>query len=439
MNIRKFFALILAMSLCLTFFAACGAASEEPETLPTEPTTESSEEPSIIFAYGENDVTAKADYAVTVAAPDNAQMKFPVAVNAEGEPVLTNSDLQIYYWLNFYDFMSQYGSYAQMFGLNYDVPLAGQKSIVEDRSWEQYFLEMCLKQFGENYAMAMAAYGDGYTLSAEDQAVIDDMADPNGDFAAEAISYGYKSSEDYIQANFGLGMDMETYQDYMRLYYAAYDFYNSNLTRIKEETTDEIIEAYYGEHAEALAADRILNVNNVSVRHILVQPEGEKDVVTGEYPEEAWLAAEAEINDIYARWQEDPTEENFAALAKELTEDTASAEAGGLYENFHTAQMVQEFSDWSFDQSRQPGDTGIVKTSYGYHLIYFVEQTETQGWIDLTREHYVSETISTLVQETVAAHPIQVDYSQIAIFDMVSYQAVINAEAQETDPNEPVG
>lgn len=439
MNIRKFLALILAMCLCLTSFAACSAESTAPETMPSESTAESTEEPSVIFAYGENDINAKANYAVRTASPDNAQMKLPVAVNAEGEPVLTNSDLQIYFWLGYYDFMSSYGSYAQMFGLTYNVPLAEQRSVMDGRTWEQYFLEDCIQKFGENYAMAMAAYADGYSLSPEDQAIIDDMADPNGEFAADAKSYGSESAEAYVQLNFGLGMDMETYQDYMRLYYAAYDFYNSNLTRIEEEATDEVIVAYYPEHAEELAAKRILNVNNVSVRHILVQPEGEKDVVTGAYPEEAWLAAEAEINDIYARWQEDPTEENFIALAKELTADTASAESGGLYEDFHTAKMVQEFSDWSFDQSRQPGDTGIVKTDYGYHLIYFVEQTETRGWIDLTREHYVNETMYALVQETVAEYPIEVDYSQIAIFDVITYHNTIEAAAQETDPNEPVG
>ena len=35
--------------------------------------------------------------------------------------------------------------------------------------------------------------------------------------------------------------------------------------------------------------------------------------------------------------------------------------------------MVTEFNDWCFDESRKPGDHGIVETSYGYHLMYFVE------------------------------------------------------------------
>ena len=36
--------------------------------------------------------------------------------------------------------------------------------------------------------------------------------------------------------------------------------------------------------------------------------------------------------------------------------------------------MVTEFNDWCFDAARQPGDNDIVKTSYGYHIMYFVER-----------------------------------------------------------------
>ena len=35
--------------------------------------------------------------------------------------------------------------------------------------------------------------------------------------------------------------------------------------------------------------------------------------------------------------------------------------------------MVDAFDKWCFDEARQPGDHGIVKTSYGYHIMYFVE------------------------------------------------------------------
>ena len=38
--------------------------------------------------------------------------------------------------------------------------------------------------------------------------------------------------------------------------------------------------------------------------------------------------------------------------------------------------MVSEFNDWIFDPARKAGDTDIVKTTYGYHIMYFVGQGE---------------------------------------------------------------
>ena len=35
--------------------------------------------------------------------------------------------------------------------------------------------------------------------------------------------------------------------------------------------------------------------------------------------------------------------------------------------------MTAAFNDWCFDESRKPGDHGIVETSFGYHIMYFVE------------------------------------------------------------------
>lgn len=34
--------------------------------------------------------------------------------------------------------------------------------------------------------------------------------------------------------------------------------------------------------------------------------------------------------------------------------------------------MVTEFNDWIFDSARRTGDSGIVQTSYGYHIMYYV-------------------------------------------------------------------
>jgi hypothetical protein len=114
-------------------------------------------------------------------------------------------------------------------------------------------------------------------------------------------------------------------------------------------------------------------VETVSVRHILF---GTTDAQTGEALSEAEIAqkkkdAEAALKE----WQEGTkTEESFGSLATELTEDTGSQSTGGLYEGVRQGQMVPEFDKWIFDKSRKTGDTEIVETDYGFHVMYFVGQ-----------------------------------------------------------------
>ena len=55
--------------------------------------------------------------------------------------------------------------------------------------------------------------------------------------------------------------------------------------------------------------------------------------------------------------------------------------------------MEEAFEDWCFDESRKAGDVGIVETSYGYHVMYFVEtQEETYRDYLITSELRTEET-----------------------------------------------
>ena len=118
----------------------------------------------------------------------------------------------------------------------------------------------------------------------------------------------------------------------------------------------------------------------VNVRHILVSFEGGTyDSTTGTttYSDEEKAAAKAKADEILAAFNAgDKTESAFAALATEKTTDTGSKENGGLYEDVYPGQMVTKFNDWCFDSARKTGDTGIVETEYGYHVMYFVGNSE---------------------------------------------------------------
>ena len=109
--------------------------------------------------------------------------------------------------------------------------------------------------------------------------------------------------------------------------------------------------------------------NYIDVRHILIMPEEDAE---GNVTDEAWSAAEAKATEVLNEYLAgEMTEEAFGELAATYSADGNAAQ-GGIYENVYRGQMVEPFESWCYDEARAIGDTGIVKTQYGYHVMYFV-------------------------------------------------------------------
>lgn len=102
-----------------------------------------------------------------------------------------------------------------------------------------------------------------------------------------------------------------------------------------------------------------------TVRHILV-------TVARATATEEQLAEAEEKAEGFLALVEGKDEDTFAALAKEKSEDTGSKPDGGLIEDFSKNQMVKEFEEWAFAEGRKAGDTGIVQSDYGFHVMYYV-------------------------------------------------------------------
>ena len=81
----------------------------------------------------------------------------------------------------------------------------------------------------------------------------------------------------------------------------------------------------------------------------------------------------------------DKTAESFGELAAKNSDDSGSVGNGGLYTNVAKGDMVAPFDQWIYDESRQPGDTGLVfvdQEGYytGYHVMYFEGVADTPYW-----------------------------------------------------------
>ena len=162
----------------------------------------------------------------------------------------------------------------------------------------------------------------------------------------------------------------------------------------------------------------------VNVRHILVAPEhshaeGEEHAEGETYSEAELANAKAAAEEILKEWKSGTaTEESFAELANAKSSD-GDGTTGGLYENVYPGQMVQTFNDWCFDASRKTGDTDIVESTYGYHVMYFV------GNSDMTYRNYQIENelrsadLETWYNGVVAATNITDGDTQYVKMDMV--------------------
>jgi len=109
------------------------------------------------------------------------------------------------------------------------------------------------------------------------------------------------------------------------------------------------------------------------VRHILIKAVASDD---GTYTDEAKAEALAKAEEILAEFNAgDKTEDSFAALAVEYSEDTGSAADGGLMETVAKGVTVEEFDAFCF-ADHQYGDTAIVygeSGSYaGYHVMFYI-------------------------------------------------------------------
>lgn len=181
-----------------------------------------------------------------------------------------------------------------------------------------------------------------------------------------------------------------------------------DITYLANSTTDadgkETINGYYIVRFDSVN-DNTFPLKNV--RHILVSFEGGTSDDSGNitYSEEEKAAAKATAEELLNQWKSgEATEDSFAALATEKSSDTGSTANGGLYEDIYPNQMVASFNDWCFAEGRKAGDTGIVETQYGYHVMYFVGDSDVtyrdyQIRNELT-ENAVSEWYADLIANT---------------------------------------
>lgn len=336
-------------------------------------------------------------------------------VSTVGDVELTNGQLQIHYWSQIYTFINNYGAYLSYFGVDFTKPLSEQPcTLTEDgSSWEEFFLEMALDSWSQMATISLMAEEQSFTLSQEQQEELNSILDGLED---SAKSYDYESLDEMVGEEMGKGATGQDYIAYVKLDYLCNAF--ATHLRDKNAPTDAQIEEYYAANEETIKSKGYGKDTGkvVDVRHILIVPEGgtlNEDGVTKSYTDAAWETARQKAQAIYDLWQAgDKDETSFAEAATKSSADSSAA-YGGLITDIAKGKTVEGFNEWIFDESRQYGDHGLVKTVYGYHVMFYVDTEE--AWIRYCKANYANDIVSTQMQKFAENYTAKTEYDLIAI------------------------
>lgn len=399
---------VLAVVALLVALVIGGSKKESPQ--PVEETSEAVEETveATIPADGNpDDETCKGTYS----ADDEAVIAaHDLVIATAGENELTLGQLQVYYWMEVRNFLNNYGAYAAYFGMDIQQPLETQSCGVTDipMTWQQYFLGAALNSWHTYSAMTAEAQKAGFAMQPEYQQIMDNLVT---DLENGAKQNNLGSAEDVLHKSLGNAVTLEDYRAFMERYYHGYGYFSD--MQKDYEPTEEMLEAFFQEHkGEYEDAGLTQEDIYVNVRHILVMPQAAEGAE--EADEAAWTEAEKKAEEVYKQWKDgEKTEDSFAALAAEHSQDPGSQNNGGLYTDVARGQMVEAFDAWCFDPERQVGDHGIVKTNYGYHIMFFSGSRPV--WVERARNDYLQEKTNEVLGAAVAKYPMTVQYSQILL------------------------
>jgi len=435
---KRWFFLVLTMILLL-----CGCKQTVVEqAAQTQPIQETVPAATVPADGNPDDVTCKGNY--TGAAAD-------AVVATVGGSRLTNEQLSVWYWAQ----VAQYRQEKHDPAPDFDLPLEEQVCEIDDsvNSWQQYFLKRALSAWHtsqalirhseeiplifeeahqpdpgniENYMTGMPAtevlygYHSHYRPNSMHQAYLDTIPQ-----TLKALSREKGYADIQIMASESFGASEGALEEVAASWNRGY-MYFTHLSHGIEPTEAELSDFY-----EQFDTTGVENGISVDFRQILLLP-GEmvlENQKTKQEPvevtvasdgkvtcaEEIWAACEADAQKLLKEWNKKDrgTEATFGEYARKYSRDPGTTVNGGRYQKIRKGQMTKVLDDWCFDPVRQTGDTAVLRSEYGIHILYF------SGSSSIAREEaereYHRQQQKALLTQIREAYPMEVVYHAIAL------------------------
>lgn len=197
---------------------------------------------------------------------------------------------------------------------------------------------------------------------------VKEMAESYSMTYLEVINYyGYETEDDF--------------KEYLSLTYKrdlAVDEYIASTLKEKE------IKKYYEDEV----------YGEINVKHILIEPDT-LDGMTTEEKEKAEKEAEKKAKEVIKKLKDG---EDWDKLAKEYSDDTSNSGKGGDLGWISTGDTVEEFETAAFNLKKGKYTTTPVKSSFGYHVIYKVDEKEKPKFED-SKESIIETLVDEKLEE----------------------------------------
>ena len=400
-NWKQILSLLLSLALIVSL-CACSAedsgGTESPSASPDASAGDSSENPD---ASLDPDVEATPEIEVDL---DQDATTFSAGISPDeelltvnGTPV--NADLALY-WLGMScsNFMSQYG----YFGLS----LA---DVIDEEG----------ATFGDQMRDSAVTIGAYNILIQKKAAELGCL--PTDEQIAEAKERMMaEGEENYEMMKTAFGLTDET----MEYLYLSNSYYENVLDVVVPTATDEMLNNY------AYQAKHIL----LKTIDDSQQPLSDEEIAKKKKQAEDFLAQLQAADDLEAKFDE---------LMNEYSEDGRNEDGALAAPDGYTAvlgDMVPEFEAGAL--ALKPGEiSGLVETSYGYHIILRGEVEDIQSYTDECREYHLDDELEAMLDETEIVRSAALDELDVADFfnRYSAYQNAVFAKYQPEDSGDDLG
>ena len=258
------------------------------------------------------------------------------AVTIDGQKY-SAAQLNYYYSNSYMNFYNTYGDYVS-YGMFFDpqTSLADQQ-FSEDMTWREYFLQSAVSDMTQIHVLNAAAEAEGFTLPAEEQ---EHFEQELAQLESAWPELGYSSLEQYINLNFGKGVDMNMIREELYRTEVASAYAQQKLDSF-DFSADELA-AYYSEHADELDTISYAYVADYS------------NVLDAE-------AAAAAVNGTDEDTFTDYLVENYEDLSLTSTFNTGS-------------ELPEGYAEWLLDAARVPGDAAAFTVEDTPYVVMFLDR-----------------------------------------------------------------